>query len=78
MASHASAIKRAKQNEKRRLRNLNIKTLVKSSIKKVRTAIEKKDVEEGGISPPGPHGTKCELIDSYSPDCATSVVYFYL
>ena len=45
MASHASAIKRAKQNEKRRLRNLNIKTLVKSSIKKVRTAIEKKDVE---------------------------------
>ena len=46
MASHASAIKRAKQNEKRRLRNLNIKTLVKSSIKKVRTAVEKKDVEE--------------------------------
>ncbi|OGP93250.1 MAG: 30S ribosomal protein S20 [Deltaproteobacteria bacterium RBG_16_47_11] len=45
MASHASAIKRAKQNEKRRLRNLNIKTLVKSSIKKVRTAVEKKDVE---------------------------------
>jgi len=46
LASHASAIKRAKQNEKRRLRNLNIKTLVKSSIKKVRTAVEKKDVEE--------------------------------
>ena len=46
MASHASAIKRAKQNEKRRLRNLNIKTLVKSSIKKVRIAVEKKDVEE--------------------------------
>jgi small subunit ribosomal protein S20 len=46
LASHASAIKRAKQNEKRRLRNLNIKTLVKSSIKKVRIAVEKKDVEE--------------------------------
>jgi len=46
LASHASAIKRAKQNEKRRLRNLNIKTLVKSSIKKVRMAVEKKDVEE--------------------------------
>ena len=45
MASHASAIKRAKQNEKRRLRNLNIKTLVKSSIKKVRVAVEKKDIE---------------------------------
>ena len=46
MASHASAIKRAKQNEKRKFRNLNTKTLVKSSIKKVRVAIEKKDVEE--------------------------------
>ncbi|HSB07179.1 MAG TPA: 30S ribosomal protein S20 [Thermodesulfobacteriota bacterium] len=46
MASHASAIKRAKQNEKRRLRNLNIKTLVKSSIKKVRIAVEKKEVEK--------------------------------
>ena len=45
MASHASAIKRAKQNAKRRLRNLNIKTLVKSSIKKVRVAVEKKDIE---------------------------------
>ncbi len=45
MASHASAIKRAKQNEKRRFRNLNVKTLVKSSIKKVRVAIEKKDME---------------------------------
>ncbi len=46
MASHASAIKRAKQNEKRRVRNLNIKTLVKSSIKKVRAAVEKEDAEE--------------------------------
>jgi len=46
LASHASAIKRAKQNEKRRSRNLNIKTLVKSSVKKVRLAVEKKDLEE--------------------------------
>ena len=46
MASHASAIKRAKQNDKRRARNLNLKTLVKSSIKKVRVAVEKNDVEE--------------------------------
>ena len=45
MAIHLSAIKRARQNEKRRLRNLNIKTTVKSSVKKVRAAIEKKDVE---------------------------------
>ncbi len=45
MASHQSAVKRAKQNEKRNLRNLHIKTTVKSSIKKVREAIESKDVE---------------------------------
>jgi small subunit ribosomal protein S20 len=45
LAIHLSALKRAKQNEKRRLRNLHIKTTVKSSIKKVREAIEGKDVE---------------------------------
>jgi small subunit ribosomal protein S20 len=45
LATHLSAIKRARQNEKRRLRNLNIRTTVKSSIKKVRVAIEKKDAE---------------------------------
>jgi len=39
-----SAIKRAKQAEKKRLRNLHIKTTVKSSIKRVRMAIERKDV----------------------------------
>ena len=31
---------------KRRTRNLDIKTLVKSSVKKVRTAVEKKNVED--------------------------------
>jgi small subunit ribosomal protein S20 len=45
LATHLSAIKRARQNEKRRLRNLNIRTTVKSSVKKVRVAIEKKDLE---------------------------------
>jgi small subunit ribosomal protein S20 len=45
LAIHLSALKRARQNEKKRLRNLHIKTTVKSSVKKVRTAIEKKDVE---------------------------------
>ncbi len=45
MAIHLSAIKRARQNEKRRLRNLHIKTTVKSSVKKVRAAVEKKDIE---------------------------------
>ena len=45
MAIHLSAIKRARQNENRRLRNLHIKTTVKSSVKKVRVAIAKKDAE---------------------------------
>ncbi|OGP87740.1 MAG: 30S ribosomal protein S20 [Deltaproteobacteria bacterium RBG_16_47_11] len=45
MATHLSAIKRARQAEKRRLRNLHIKTTVKSSIKTVIMAIDKKDPE---------------------------------
>ena len=45
MATHSSAIKRSRQNEKRRLRNLQIRSTVKSSVKKVRIAIEGKDVE---------------------------------
>ncbi|MGZ3558433.1 MAG: 30S ribosomal protein S20 [Thermodesulfobacteriota bacterium] len=45
MAIHLSAIKRARQNEKRRLRNLNIRSTVRSSVKKVRAAVEKKDIE---------------------------------
>jgi small subunit ribosomal protein S20 len=45
LATHLSAIKRARQAEKRRLRNLHIKTTVKSSIKTVTMAIEKKDAE---------------------------------
>ena len=45
MAIHLSAIKRARQNEKRRLRNLQIKSTVKSSVKKVRVSVEKKDLE---------------------------------
>ena len=45
MASHPSALKRARQNEKRGLRNLHFKSTVKSFVKKVREAIEGKNVE---------------------------------
>jgi small subunit ribosomal protein S20 len=45
LAIHLSAIKRTRQNEKRRLQNLQIKSTVRSSVKKVRSAIAKKDVE---------------------------------
>jgi small subunit ribosomal protein S20 len=45
LATHQSAIKRAKQNEKRRTRNLHIETSIKTSVKKVREAIDEKDSE---------------------------------
>lgn len=45
MATHVSALKRARQNEKRRLRNRHIKSTINTAVKKVREAIEKKDVE---------------------------------
>jgi small subunit ribosomal protein S20 len=45
LATHESAIKRAKQNEKRRTRNLHIETTLKSAVKKVREAIDEKDIE---------------------------------
>jgi len=46
LATHKSAIKRAKQNEARRLRNRARKTRVKNVVKKVRTAIENNSAEE--------------------------------
>ena len=45
LATHLSAVKRARQNEKRRLRNQHVKSGVKSAVKKVRTAVEEKDVD---------------------------------
>ena len=45
MATHPSAIKRAKQNKKRRARNTHVVTTVKHQIKEVRLALEKKDAE---------------------------------
>ena len=46
MATHKSAIKRAKQSEDRRLRNRTRKTRVKTAVKQVRTALENKSAEE--------------------------------
>lgn len=39
MANHKSAIKRAKQNEKRRLRNKAVKTETKNAVKRVRLVV---------------------------------------
>ena len=45
MPNHKSAIKRMRQNEKRRLRNKAYKTRVKNAIKKVKVFVENKDAE---------------------------------
>ncbi len=43
MANHKSALKRVRQNEKRRLANKAVKTRVKGTVKSVRQALEAKD-----------------------------------
>ena len=45
MANHASALKRARQNEKRRVRNKAVRTRLRGAIKSVRQALETKDQE---------------------------------
>ena len=45
MANHASALKRARQNERRRVRNKAVRTRLRGAIKSVRQAIEAKDQE---------------------------------
>ncbi|MCX7982504.1 MAG: 30S ribosomal protein S20 [Syntrophales bacterium] len=46
MAHSKSAIKRARQSEKRRLRNRIVKTTLKTAIKKVLSHLEEKNSEE--------------------------------
>ncbi|MBP1712402.1 MAG: ribosomal protein [Deltaproteobacteria bacterium] len=43
MATHFSAIKRARQNEKRRLRNKMVKSVIKTHAKKILQALEEKN-----------------------------------
>ncbi|MES0446250.1 MAG: 30S ribosomal protein S20 [Desulfobacterales bacterium] len=45
MAIHKSALKRARQNEKRRLRNKSTKTRVKNIVKSVRLSVSEKSKE---------------------------------
>lgn len=46
LANHASALKRARQNEVRRIRNKGYKTRSRKAIKEVRAAIADKSVEQ--------------------------------
>ena len=48
MANHKSAVKRARQNELRRLRNKAVKTRIKSIVKEVRTSAVEASGAEGG------------------------------
>ncbi len=45
MANHKSALKRARQNDLRRLRNKTVKTRMKSVVKDTRLAIDENSVE---------------------------------
>ena len=46
MANHPSALKRARQNEVKRVRNKSYKTRVKKAIKEVRTAIASESADQ--------------------------------
>ena len=52
MANHKSAIKRARQNEKRRMRNRSIKSALRTELKKFSTLIEEGKQEEAQTSLP--------------------------
>ena len=46
MANHKSALKRARQNEKRRVRNKSVKTRIKNIVKGVRLSVSETSKEE--------------------------------
>ena len=50
MATHKSAIKRARQSEERRQRNRAVKTRVKKVVKEVRAALDSKSAEEAQVA----------------------------
>ena len=49
MANHKSALKRARQNETRRLRNKSSKTTVKNTVKDLRVAANNKENKESAV-----------------------------
>jgi small subunit ribosomal protein S20 len=50
LANHASALKRARQNRVRRIRNRSYKTRIKSAVKDVRTGIDSGAVDASAES----------------------------
>lgn len=53
MPNHKSAMKRARQNEKRRLRNRHVKSTMRTHVKRVRAAVEAGDLEAAKAALPG-------------------------
>ena len=49
MANHKSAMKRAKQDEKKRLRNKIVKTQMKNAVKTVRVAATEKEADSVAV-----------------------------
>ena len=49
MANHKSALKRARQNESRRLRNKSSRTTVKKPVKDLRTAANNNENKESAV-----------------------------
>lgn len=49
MANNASAVKRHKQSEKRRMRNRAVKASARTCAKKYTTAVNAKDLEKAGL-----------------------------
>ena len=49
MANHKSAIKRARQDEKKRLRNKIVKTQMKNAVKTVRAAATEKETDSVAV-----------------------------
>jgi small subunit ribosomal protein S20 len=46
LATHKSALKRQRQNEQRRVKNVHVRSTLKTLVKKVRVAAESKDIEK--------------------------------
>jgi small subunit ribosomal protein S20 len=50
LATHKSALKRQKQDEKKSRRNVHIRSTLKTLIKRVRLAVEAKDIDKARTS----------------------------
>lgn len=55
MANHKSALKRARQNVKRRDRNRSLRSSLRTEIKKFRALIENKQNDEAKVALPSVH-----------------------